>query len=208
MLKQKQKPTQKGKKFNRAKASEFISKTFDKEPNLFFQMQLRNAGRKPHGRRYTPEEKSFSLALYKHGPKSYRFIEASKFKVPTKRTLGRHSANLRFKTGVDPKLFEYMEKKVNEMQEIDKYCMLSWDEVALKAHLDYDQSNDLIDGFVDLAIERKPAFATHSLTFMIRGMSTPYKQTTGFFYTDAINSFELAALIRLMAQAILKTGNN
>lgn len=169
-------------------------------------MQLRNAGKKRQGRRYKPDEKSLSLAFYKKSVKNYRLMDKM-FCVPTRRTLGRHSANLNFKTGVDPKLFEYIQKKVEGMPDIDKHCSLSWDEVALTPHLDYDYYNDLIDGFVDLSTERRPAFATHSLTFMIRGMNTPYKQTTGFFYTDALKACELAALIRLMAKAVLKTGN-
>lgn len=161
---------------------EYIKKTFNREQNLFFQMQLRNNGRKPHGRRYSLEEKSFCLASYKQGPKHYRFMQKS-FKVPTKRTLGRHSAAMHFQTGIDPKLFEFIEVKVKSMPLIDRHCTLSWDEVALKAHLDYDQSNDLIDGFVELSSERRPSFATHSLNFMVRGMNCPYKQSIGFFYT-------------------------
>lgn len=81
-----------------------------------------------------------------------------------------------FKAGILPKFLEFIRDKVKDMPEIKKYCIVGWDEVAVKAHLDYNHSKDTIDGFVDLANEKRPNFATRSLTFMMRGISEPFKQ--------------------------------
>lgn len=152
-------------------------------------------------------EKNLSLAMYKQSPKMYRFLQ--KFLVlPTKKTLGRHSAKLIFETGVNQKLFSYIKDRVQELPEIDKHCVLVWDEIGLKAHLDYSQSRDLIDGFVDLGDIRRPTFATHSLNFMIRGINTPYKQSGPYYNTDYLKGFELAALVRTVMEAVFDAGKS
>lgn len=169
-------------------------------------MQVKNSGKKAKGRRYTPEEKALALILYKHGPKNYRNMRKM-FILPSKRTLGRFSARLIFHTGIDTKMFAHIKKKVGSLPELDKYCTLSWDEVSLKAHLDYNVSRDEIDGFVDMLGVRRPIFATHALTFMIRGIKTPFKQPIAYFFTHGLKHFELAEMIKLVTEAVLDTGN-
>lgn len=143
--------------------------------------------------------------MYKQSPKGYRFLQ--KFLVlPSKRTLGRHSASLIFETGINPKLFEYIKERVKGLSEIDKNCVVVWDEIGLKAHLDYIQSWDLIDGFVDLGDIGRPTFATHSLAFMIRGINTPYKQSVTYYNTDNLKGFELAELVKRVTEAVFDTG--
>lgn len=178
---------------------------FNEQQMEFLIMQLSNSKKKLHGERYTDEQKNFSLAIYKQSPKCYRFLRRI-FRLPSKRTLGRHSAKIIFESGIDPKLFDFIKERVNNMPEIDKYCTISFDEMALKAHLDYNEARDLIEGFVELADERRPEFATHSLTFMVRGIHTPYKQSVAFFYTAGLKSVELATLIKLVTEAVLETG--
>lgn len=192
-------------KLNKGNVFKYLRSIFSAEQLVFFNMHLRNAGRKPLGRRYTPEEKSLALILYKHSPKNYRFMRKV-FILPSKRTLGRHSAQLMFGTGVNKKIFALIKDKVKSLPENGRYCSLSWDEVSLKPHLDYNVIRDEIDGFVDMATIRKPVFATHSLTFMIRGIDIPYKQTIGYFFTDGLKAFELMEMIKLMTKAVLETG--
>lgn len=171
----------------------------------FVKMQIKNRGRAKHGRRYSVKQKSMCLAIYKQGPKLYRFLERG-FVLPTKKTLGRHSANLLFKSGVDLKVLEAMKNIVKNWPQHDKYCSISWDEVSLKEHLSYDPVRDVIEGFVELANSRKPDFATHSLTFMVRGINVSFKQSTGYFYTNGLHAFELVELVKLMIGAVITSG--
>lgn len=193
-------------KLNKTNVFRYLRTIFNEEQLLFFNMQIKNAGKKARGRRYTDEEKSLALLLYKHSPKNYRFMRRI-FILPVKRTLGQHSAQLFFGTGVNSRIFEHITEKVKSLSDTEKLCVLTWDEVSLKAHLDYSISRDEIDGFVDLANIRRPAFATHSLTFMIRGIVIPFKEAIGYFFTAGIKYFELAELVKLMIEAVLDTGN-
>lgn len=182
------------------------TKNYSSAQLQFQKMQLRNAGRKPHGRRYFPKEKSLCLALYKCGPRSYRFQEDINV-LPSLSTLGRHSANLMFRAGMSPKIFAFIKEKVKDFTKEDLFCIVSFDETALKARLDYNKTIDEIDGFVELLGIRKPVFATHALVFMVRGIKRPFKQPLTFFYTHGLKSYELAELVILVLEAVIATGN-
>lgn len=171
------------------------------------EMQLRNARRKPQGRRYTLKEKSICLALYKSGPRSYRFKEDNEVMVlPTLSTLGKHVAKMLFRAGTSSELFAFIKDKVIDWPESDLQCSLSFDETALKSTLEYSSTDDEIIGFIEMAGIRRPIFATHALTFMVRGIHRPFKQPVAFFYTHGIKAFELAQLISLVLESVFATG--
>lgn len=181
-------------------------KKYTTEQIEFQKIQLRNSGRKKNGRRYTPKEKSFSLALYKSGPRSYRFKEKYMI-LPALSTLGRHSANLMFHAGISQQLLAFIKEKVKSWPKENLICTISFDETAIKARLAYNSTKDEIDGFVELAGIRRPVFATHALTFMVRGINVPFKQPVAFYYTFGLKSYELAELVLLVVEAVLTTGN-
>lgn len=203
---QRVKELQKNSKITDDKVINYLSEKNMKEQLLeFIKMQMTNCERTPHGRRYTPKQKNNCLAMYKHGPKGYRFWEQWCI-LPDERTLGRYSADMLFKSGVDPNVMEAIKNAVKNWPKKYKYCVIIWDEVSLKEHLDYCHSQDFIEGFVDMGEIRKPDFATHCLTFMVRGIGSSFKQTVGFFYTNGLKSFELVELVKLMIKAVLETG--
>ncbi|KAG4074956.1 hypothetical protein HA402_014535 [Bradysia odoriphaga] len=195
----------KNNKLNDSQVLHYLSTKFNAQLYEFVAMQLKNCGRSKHGRRYTPEQKSLCLAMYKQGPKSYRFNERWCC-LPTKRTLGRYSAELIFKTGVDTKVLETIKTTVKDWPNEDKLCSFGWDEVSLKQSLEYCYSQDKIEGFVEIMKPKMPIFATHALTFMARGINIAFKQATGYFYTSGLKSFELIELIKIMIESILSTG--
>lgn len=183
----------------------YLSNKFNKQQLEIFKMQIFNSGKKENARRYSDDGKSLSLSMYKQSPKKYRFLRRF-LTLPCKSTLGRHRAYLVFQSGIDPKLMGLMKLKVKDMSEQDKLSVLCWDEVSLKPHLDYDKSRDIIDGFVDMNGLRRPEFATHALTFMVRGIETPYKEPVSFNYTAGLKAVELSGLVSVTAKAVLGMG--
>ncbi|XP_037049980.1 uncharacterized protein LOC119084205 isoform X2 [Bradysia coprophila] len=192
-------------KINDSTVLNYLKTKFNEQLLEFVDMQLKNCGRSKHGRRYTPKQKSLCLAMYKQGPKAYRFNEKWSC-LPTRRTLGRYSAQLIFKSGVDEKILAAVKNIVTNWPASDKYCTFGWDEVSLNEHLDYCQSMDKIEGFVEMCKPKVPIFATHALTFMVRGIAVPYKQSVGYFYTNGVKSFELVELVKLMIERVSTTG--
>lgn len=195
----------KASKLNDSKVLDYLRTKFNEELLEFVAMQLKNCERSKHARRYTLKQKSLCMAMYKQGPKAYRFNEKWCC-LPTKRTIGRYSAQLVFKAGVDEKVLEAIKMVVEDWPENQKLCTFGWDEVALSEHLDYCQSQDIIEGFAEIRKPKEPTFATHALTFMVRGIEVPYKQSVGYFYTGGLKSFVLVELIKLMVQRVLITG--
>lgn len=200
-----QKKIKESENISKEKVVQYLASKFTKEQMDFFLMQLRNSERKNHGQSYTNENKCMLLALYKQGAKSYRFL-SQLFSLPSVRTLRRHAALLQFKTGINPKIFEFIKSKASKFDDSEKLCTISWDEMALTTHLNFCDSKDAMDGFVDLGSIPIPDFATHALVFMIRGIKMAYKQPVAYFFTGSTDSIQLAELIKLVIREVLNTG--
>lgn len=200
--------TQKIKKLQSVDGSslmEYLSSKLRPEQFQFVQLQLRNAKRSSKGKRYKFEDKSLALAIFKQSPKCYRFL-SKMFDLPSKQTLNKHSAKIRFQEGVSPKLMQYIKDTVATLDKVDKNVTIAWDEMALIAHLDFQETKDYIDGFQDAGSNGKNDFATHALVFMVRGLNSGFKQPIAYFLTENINSGELVELIKLIIEAVFRTG--
>lgn len=93
------------------------------------------------------------------------------------------------------------------MDDLDKYCTMSWDEMALTKHINFCDANDAMDGFVDFGNITIPEFATHALVFMIRGVNLAYKQPVSYFFTNDLDGAELAELVKLVVTEVFNSGN-
>lgn len=183
----------------------YLSKKLKENQLEFVKMQIRNGRRKAKGRRFTFEDKCMSVAIYKQNPKGYRFL-ATFLDLPSKTTLNKHKAQVRFEAGINPILMTFIKEMVDQMNDIDKYVSVVWDEMSLKSNLDFEEIKGYIDGFVDTGNRRTNTFATHALVFMVRGIKSDFKQPIAYFLTESICSDELAHLIRLVIEEISKTG--
>lgn len=185
----------------------FISKNFSKDQITFLKCLLRNNNRHPMGRRFTFEEKCMAAAMYKQGPKSYRFL-ANMFPLPNRQSLIKHTAQIHFDAGIKNNILLYLKNIVKKMKPVDKLCVVSFDEVSVKAGLEYCKANDRIDGFVDFGEgNRSTELADHALTFMVRGVQVPYKVSVAYFLIDSsLKSNVMSELIKIVLKAIFETG--
>lgn len=171
----------------------------------FINLQIKNTGKAKKGNRFTTEEKTLALVIYKQNPKRYKNL-LKMANLPTRRTLIAHSASIRFKEGINPHLMSFIKEAVSQLPELEKMCTIGWDEMSLTANLTFDQIKDYIDGFEDIGSKRTNNFATHALVFMVRGIQSPFKQPIAYFLTQNLNGGELAELIKLVIQAVMDTG--
>lgn len=192
-------------KLQSCKILKHLEKTLNENQMTFVNMQLKNAGKKSRGHRFSFEEKCMAFGVYKQSPKCYRHLSKI-LTLPCKQTLMNHSAFVRFEAGVSPKLMTFLSDVVKNMPETDKIVTIGWDEMALNAHLDYCKVKDYIDSFVDDGRKTTDEFATHALVFMVRGVNQSFKQPIAYFFTQNINKDELAALIRLVIEAVMDVG--
>ena len=99
-------------------------------------------------------------------------------------------------TGFSQKLFTLLKLRVNNMNQQDRNCSLVLDEMALKQHLDYDKSVDVVFGIKN----KKPL--NQALVFIIRGIATKWKQPIAYFFSNSTVS--TVNLIKFIQEAISK----
>lgn len=67
------------------------------------------------------------------------------------------------------------------MEERDRLCSLTMDEMSITSKFEYDLSSKQVLGSVNLPNHK--GVATHGLVFMLSGICLRWKQTVAFYYT-------------------------
>lgn len=101
------------------KSFEIINNDLNKETKNFIDAQIRNCGRHLSGKRWTEEDKSFALNLYKESPKIYKYL-SSFFQLPSVRTM----KGLISKISPDSSIQNSLENLIiinREMDELDRW---------------------------------------------------------------------------------------
>lgn len=159
---------------------------------------------------WTIQNKVFSLALYKKGPKCYRFLR--KFlPLPSKSSLQAILKDIPLDVGINGAIFSKLSKTVSKMDDLSKKCVLLFDEMSLSEQLIYDHAKDKIVGYVDLGPRqgRRNQQANHALVFMIRGLFRNWKQPIVYFFTkDVIQTDHLIVMIKEIIGALQNVGLN
>lgn len=181
-------------------------KEFTPAATIFTHLQFREIGKKKMGRRFTKNEKVMALALYKQGPRSYRWLRRF-FVLPSPLTLSRMITRAALKPGINEDLFQQLKSKVDKMKDTDKLCILLFDEIALAPHFDYSKRRDCLTGFVDDGKNRKRKIADHALVFMIRGIFRNYKQPLAYtFCASTTSSMEIVTQIKTIIRKLKSIG--
>lgn len=139
----------------------------------FIHSQLRNVNRTPAGRRWTEDEKVFALSIYKRSPRTYKYLSVF-FQLPSPRTLKTLLSKVPFDSGINKLLLQQLKIKIDDMDVLDRYCALVFDEISLDRGLHYLPHKQIIIGFQDLGeLGRSNKPANHALLLMIRGLKNP-----------------------------------
>lgn len=83
--------------------------------------------------------------------------------------------------------------------------------MAIKKRLLYNRGAPFVKGFADYAeSEQLGVIADHALVFMIRGLSTDFKQPVAYYYTSSHSGLDpsrrLSEIIRNVIRAVHETG--
>lgn len=149
------------------------------------EMQLKNSMKMSHGRRFTEEEKSIGLALYKHSPSTYRYM-CEIMILPSVTTIKRHLSNIELDTGINSNIADLLKECSSKITDsLEKVHLLMWDETFLRTQLWYDCKKDKIIGFEDFGNRRTSKFADHTLVFMTRSPKTNSKLPISYYFCNA-----------------------
>lgn len=172
----------------------------------FVKVQSIQFNKNLHGRRYTEEFKKFALSLYFVGPKCYRQLQTT-FALPSKRILEKYLEKLQFSAGLNNNLFSILKIKVNNMSELDKYCIICVDEISIKCNLYYNYGKDEVIGFEDSGIVKTCNPANYATVIMARGIEQSWKQPLGYiFSTTGMTALNLKVMIHNFIKKLVEIG--
>lgn len=163
----------------------------------FIDSQLRNVDRTSAGKRWTEEDKIFALSVFKRSPRAYKYLSAF-FQLPSTRTLKTLLSKVPFDTGINKLLLQQLKIKIDDMNILDRYCALVFDEISLDRGIHYLPHKQIIIGCQDLGeLGRSNKAANHALVLMIRGLRKSYKQVIGYYFTvGTISASDLKSIIK------------
>lgn len=170
-------------------------------------MQVAQGKKHPKGRRYTKEFKIECLSIYFAGPRVYKTYLMNKYGLPSPNTLLKEIRAVKIGPGLEnPEFFKLLQKKVSTFQEQNKYCILCFDEMSIKANLFYERNQDYIIG---LAMgEKGENIFKPTLTacvFMLRGVYSKWKQPIAYFHCHTSCPGDLLANLLTTALQKLET---
>ena len=143
------------------------------------------------GSRWSPQtvQKSLQFA-FACGPTGYKVLRDHGFPLPASRTLRRSLEGLQFNSGILTEVFDVLHLKVKQMNDKEKDCALTLDEMSITPSVEYDTRTGRLMG--EVSLPGHSGKATHAMVFMLSGISTRWKQTVGYYFTG--NSVYSSAL--------------
>jgi hypothetical protein len=186
---------------DRDQVVEELSKSLSAEAVMLLAAIIRNSKHKPRGRRWELKEKILALSFLKRSRKCYALLQTL-FPLPSGRTLQSLLNTVRFRTGINPHVFDALRLSVNNMSEIDRYCCLLFDEMSIRENVRFNQKFDCIEGFEDHGSERRNNLvANHALVFMARGVHRKWKQPVAYYLS--CGSTKAGMLVQLLDEVLV-----
>jgi hypothetical protein len=126
------------------------------------------------------------------------------FRLPSESTLKSYISGFAVTTGFDSDYMLALQKRAQSLSDNEKCVVLTFDGMSLRSSLKYLEYDDRIVGFEDLGSfsGRSNDAAKHALQFMIRGISTKWKQPVGHFFTG--NSISPKILKAMLETIVMK----
>ena len=173
----------------------------------FISMVLRNANKSRGGRRYTPDERLLCISIYKKSAAAYRYM-CTFLPLPTPRRLRQVLRKIHLDCGVTKTMKDCLKEAANRMtDDLQKVCILMWDEAALKLHIQHCPLKDKVVGVEDWGTIRTSKYADHTLVFMLRGIKSGWKiPLTYNFCAAQTTSGQLTVSIKEVVRAVSEAG--
>lgn len=138
------------------------------------------AGRKNN--RWTNLQVKKALQLkFACGTTGYKLLLAQNYELPSISLLYKRSASFQFLPGIITEVFELLKIKAQQMQEEERRCVLTLDEMTLKVGYNLDIKSGCCYG--EVTLPGHTGDATKALAFMLGGISLHWKQTVAYYYT-------------------------
>ncbi len=141
------------------------------------------------------------------GPTGYEHCRSEGEPLPCIRTLHSHLAKINFEPGLLEDMFVLLSQEVARMAEVDKYCCLMIDEMAIQSCIEYDQTTQSLIGHPTMLASSAAAsdsLATHALAFVLGSCSQRrWKMMVAYEFTG--KSFCAQEAVRLLGKIVSRS---
>ena len=124
------------------------------------------------------------------GVQGYEFVRHLGYPLPAYRTLCNRITHAQFKPGIQSDVIKWLYYKLITMRDNEKECSLMLDEMQVRKSLEYDKGLCSFIGCVTDVVSSVKAtqsseinLASHVLVFMVRGVTTKWKQVVAYYLT-------------------------
>jgi len=124
------------------------------------------------------------------GKNGYEHLRKMSYPLPAYRTLCQRLENSPFAPGIQSDVLQWLKQKLADYKDYEKVCVLMVDEMQLKQRVEYDKSLHKVVGYVspetlpsDAPQQDKEELASHAMVFMLRGLTSSWKQTVAYLYS-------------------------
>ena len=176
--------------------------------NFFRQTeQLKYLVNHPTQTRYHPMIIKYCLALQAKSPAAYEQLRLQKdgtgvLVLPSKRTLRDYRNYIRPQRGFNGQLIKELTRQTSEFSSLERYIVLSFNEMKIQNDLVWDKHTGELIGFVDLGdtnlnfatFQKVDTLVSHILVFYVRSVMNPLSYAFASFATAGIKSFQLFPL--------------
>jgi len=126
------------------------------------------------------------FALGVHG---YNYLRDTNYPIPAYSTLTKRLREFKLKFGLFHDVLELLKHKVHSMDNNDRFCVMSVDEMEVSKQLSYNKNSTETFGFITLGNENM--LGGKLLLVIIRGLKNKWKQVIGCHLTDGSLDNEL-----------------
>eukprot|EP00794_Sanderia_malayensis_P015485 gene15485-17063_t len=171
-------------------ASPFMQLFWDQQTRL-----LRNGSKKYH-----PMITRFCLSLASKSASAYDELRNAKIlTLPSRRTLRDYRNAIRPKAGFNPQVINELIETVSMLKGVQRYIVISIDEVKIQENLVYDKHTGELIGFVDLGdtdlnyscFDDVDQLASHALVYYVRGLASDLKFSFAYFATKGVTAYQI-----------------
>ena len=92
--------------------------------------------------RWKPEDIATAIALRSVSPKAYRYLRKRNMRLPGLSTLQTQAAAVNMQPGVLETVLSIMKSKRDQVTEIERLCVLSFDEVYISQEIEIDRKEE------------------------------------------------------------------
>lgn len=152
-------------------------------------------------RQWYLEEKKFALILYYKSPSAYKYLRRM-IVLPSISSIKQWIGKSKFMPGLNQFFFNQLKLKTSTLTEMEKKVVISFDEMAIKEHLEYSKYLDLIEGYEDLGhLGRTTKTAKTALVFMARSIYSSWKLPICYFLSNSgVSSRILVEILKEVLQ--------